>query len=98
MALVFLAFMAPLVMAAAILGVSMADAFARPIAAIERATQRVAEGDMGARVLASPADDFAHLSLGFNRMLAEIDRFRAVLLQEEKENAWQTTPGSWPMR
>lgn len=89
MALVFLAFTAPLLLASAILGISLADAISRPLAALERATHRVAAGDMGARVLTSPGDDFAQLSLAFNRMVAEIDRFRVILLQEEKENAWQ---------
>jgi nitrogen fixation/metabolism regulation signal transduction histidine kinase len=60
-----------------------------PIAHLEDATRRVAEGDFGFRILTRPRDEVATLVDSFNAMISELDRSRRKLLQAERITAWQ---------
>ena len=60
-----------------------------PIAHLEDATRRVAEGDFSFRILTRPRDELAALVDSFNGMIAELERSRRKLLQAERITAWQ---------
>ncbi len=60
-----------------------------PIAHLEDATRRVAEGDFGFRILTRPRDDVSTLVESFNAMISELERSRRKLLQAERITAWQ---------
>jgi two-component system, NtrC family, nitrogen regulation sensor histidine kinase NtrY len=61
----------------------------QPIAHLEDATRRVAEGDFSFRILTRPRDEFANLVDSFNGMVTELERSRRKLLQAERITAWQ---------
>jgi nitrogen fixation/metabolism regulation signal transduction histidine kinase len=60
-----------------------------PIAHLEDATRRVAEGDFSFRILTRPRDELAALVDSFNGMISELERSRRKLLQAERITAWQ---------
>ena len=62
---------------------------ARRIVALERATQRVAEGDLSVRVPESGDDELGALAHAFNRMLAEVETSRARIEYLQRISAWQ---------
>lgn len=80
-ALLYIGF-AVLVLSAAIwFGIWFADRLARPIGRLAGAADRVAKGDLGARVVEEHGDDeIATLSRAFNRMTSQVERQRDALL------------------
>lgn len=78
---------AVIVLAAAIwLGIAVADRLARPIGRLAGAADRVAKGDLHARVPESKGDDeIATLSRAFNRMTSQVQRQRDALLDANGE-------------
>lgn len=76
-----------LILSAAIwLGIWLADRLARPIGRLAGAADRVAKGDLNARVHEEPGDDeIATLSRAFNRMTSQVQRQRDTLLTVNDE-------------
>jgi len=60
----------------------------RPIRALQRHTQRVAGGDLDARIPVESRDELGQLAEAFNQMTAELSENRQRLVQAEKETAW----------
>lgn len=60
-----------------------------PIRALERHTQRVAEGDLDARIRIDTGDEVAQLARAFNRMTAELSVQSERLVKAEKDAAWR---------
>ena len=60
-----------------------------PIAHLEDATRRVAEGDFSFRILTRPRDEVAALVNSFNAMISELEKSRRKLLHAERITAWQ---------
>ncbi|HOX32554.1 MAG TPA: ATP-binding protein [Spirochaetales bacterium] len=89
LAAVYGAFVLPLLLLSSILALSAADLVAEPLSSLEAATHRVAAGDYGVRLLVKPGDETGRLVASFNRMLSEIERYRAGELRQEKIDAWQ---------
>jgi nitrogen fixation/metabolism regulation signal transduction histidine kinase len=67
----------------------LTDRIISPIAHLEDATRRVAEGDFSFRILTRPRDEVATLVDSFNAMISELERSRRKLLQAERITAWQ---------
>jgi nitrogen fixation/metabolism regulation signal transduction histidine kinase len=67
----------------------LAGEIIQPIASLEDATHRVAEGDFSTRILTRSGDELAALANSFNRMVAELAHSRSKLVQAEKIAAWQ---------
>ena len=85
-ALLYMGF-AVLVLSAAIwFGIWFADRLARPVGRLAGAADRVAKGDLGARVQEEHGDDeIATLSRAFNRMTSQVERQRDALLDANSE-------------
>lgn len=79
----------PLLIIAALLALVAADLVAEPLMTLESATHRVAAGDFGVRLIVKPGDETGRLVASFNRMLAEIDRYRSDELRKGKIDAWK---------
>jgi len=79
----------PLLIIAALLGFAAADLVAEPLSSLEDASRRVASGDFGVRLLVKPGDETARLISSFNRMLAELGRYREGDVRQGKIGAWQ---------
>ena len=62
---------------------------ARRVVALERATQRVAEGDLSVRVPESGDDELGALARAFNRMLTEVETSRGRIEYLQRISAWQ---------
>jgi len=60
-----------------------------PIEALQRHTQRVASGDLDARIEVRSKDELGDLAQAFNRMTAEIKDQREKLVKVEKDAAWR---------
>ena len=82
---------------AALVALLIAGAFAwwvarsmtRPVLAIQEQAERVAAGDLDARVPVKGQDEIAALSRAFNAMTHDLAENRARLIQAEKEAAWR---------
>jgi len=61
----------------------------RPILALQQHTQRVASGDLDARIEIRSKDELGELGEAFNRMTAEIKEQREQLVKAEKDAAWR---------
>lgn len=61
----------------------------QPILALEQGTQRVAAGDLDARIEVSGRDELAELARAFNQMTEDLQTSRKQLVQAEKEAAWK---------
>ena len=79
----------PLVLIAILVSFLLAEELMRPVANLEDATRRVAEGDFSVRIMARASDDLGILVMSFNRMVIELERNRRKLVQTEKIAAWQ---------
>lgn len=79
----------PLLIIAALLGFAGADLLVEPLSSLEDATKRVSSGDFGVRLLVKPGDETAQLISSFNRMLAELGRYREGDVRQGKIGAWQ---------
>ena len=89
LALLYFFLVVPLLLLAALLGLSAADVVAEPLASIEDATRRVAGGDLGLRLIVKGNDETSRLVASFNRMLDDIQRGRSDELRKEKIDAWK---------
>jgi signal transduction histidine kinase len=76
------------ILVAAALGYYMAERIADPVSRLTRATQRIARGDLDARIVASSADEFRRLVDAFNGMAADLQRQRAELERTNRLAAW----------
>ncbi len=79
----------PMLLVTILLALRMSDIVLRPVAALEQATGRVAKGNFAVRLLSRSQDDFAALTTSFNHMVGELERFRSILVQNEKVSVWQ---------
>jgi nitrogen fixation/metabolism regulation signal transduction histidine kinase len=73
---------------AAVLAQSMARRISGPLRDLTQATQRVAEGDLEARVTATSRDELRALVEAFNRMAGDLDRQRRALERSNRVAAW----------
>lgn len=87
--LYYLLLVLPLLLIAAMLGLVASGIVLEPIVSLEGATRRVASGDLALRLLVKPGDETGRLTASFNRMLAEIERYREGDLQRGKVSAWK---------
>jgi len=74
--------------AAATLAHSMARRISGPIHELTRATQRVADGDLTARVSVTSRDEIRTLVESFNQMAQDLDRQRRDLERSNRLAAW----------
>jgi signal transduction histidine kinase len=72
----------------AAIGYYMAERIADPVKRLTRATQRIARGDLDARVLATSSDELRRLVEAFNGMAAELQRQRGELERTNRLAAW----------
>ncbi len=70
-------------------GSFVAREVSRRVVALERATQRVAEGDLSVRVPETGDDELGALARAFNRMLAEVETSRGRIEYLQRISAWQ---------
>jgi two-component system nitrogen regulation sensor histidine kinase NtrY len=82
-------FSLPIFLLSILVSFLLADEIIQPIANLEEATHRVAEGDFSTRILTRSGDELAMLANSFNRMVADLAHSRSKLLQSEKITAWQ---------
>jgi len=68
---------------------SLARRIARPVKALARGTEQVAEGNLDVRIDVDAKDELGDLVAGFNRMTADLKRNRDELLRAERIAAWQ---------
>lgn len=61
----------------------------RPILELQRHTQKVAGGDLDARVSVNSNDELGDLGRAFNQMTAELRESRSKLIKAEKDAAWR---------
>jgi signal transduction histidine kinase len=73
---------------AALLAQSMARRISGPLRDLTQATQRVAAGDLQARVTATSRDELQALVEAFNRMAGDLDRQRRALERSNRLAAW----------
>jgi signal transduction histidine kinase len=73
---------------AALLAQSMARRISGPLRDLTLATQRVAEGDLQARVTATSRDELRGLVEAFNRMAGDLDGQRRALERSNRLAAW----------
>lgn len=67
----------------------VARRFTRPILELKRTTERVAGGELGARVEVRGKDEVGELGLAFNAMFAELEESRDRIVRAEKDAAWR---------
>jgi signal transduction histidine kinase len=72
----------------AVVARSMARRISGPISDLTKATLRVAEGDLGARVETTSQDELRRLVEAFNKMARDLDRQRRDLERSNRLAAW----------
>ena len=87
--LAFAALLGLTILLAVGVGSFVAQDVALRVVALERATQRVAEGDLSVRVPESSDDELGALARALDRMLAEVDTSRARIEYLQRISAWQ---------
>jgi signal transduction histidine kinase len=87
--LAFLAALAAGTAAAALAGRAVASRVTRPLEALRDGAQRVAAGELGARVEVRASGEVADLVRAFNEMTAELAHSRARLAHAERVAAWR---------
>ncbi len=85
----FFLFSLPIFFITILVSLLLTERIISPIAHLEDATRRVADGDFSFRILTRPRDELATLVDSFNAMIAELERSRRTLLQAERITAWQ---------
>jgi signal transduction histidine kinase len=76
------------ILAGAVLGYSMAERISDPVNRLTRATQRIARGDLDARIAATSSDELRRLVEAFNSMAADLQRQRGELERTNRLEAW----------
>jgi signal transduction histidine kinase len=76
------------VLLGAAIGYYMAERIADPVNRLTRATQRIARGDLDARIVTTSADEFRRLVDAFNGMAADLQRQRVELERSNRLAAW----------
>ena len=76
------------IMLGAGIGYSMAERIADPVNRLMRATRRIAQGDLDARVIATSSDELRRLVDAFNRMAEDLRTQRAELERTNRLAAW----------
>ncbi|MEZ5288787.1 MAG: ATP-binding protein [Vicinamibacterales bacterium] len=76
------------IMLGAGIGYSMAERIADPVNRLMRATQRIARGDLDARVLSTSGDELRRLVDAFNRMAEDLRQQRGELERTNRLAAW----------
>ncbi|MDH4066089.1 MAG: ATP-binding protein, partial [Acidobacteriota bacterium] len=76
------------IMLGAGMGYSMAERIADPVNRLMRATQRIARGDLDARVVSTSTDELRRLVEAFNRMADDLRQQRAELERTNRLAAW----------
>ena len=76
------------IMLGAGIGYSMAERIADPVNRLMRATRRIAQGDLDARVVATSSDELRRLVDAFNRMAEDLRRQRGELARTNRLAAW----------
>lgn len=75
-----------LLLAAVWVGLTFANALARPISSLVGAAERVRSGDLSARVVEGPeGDEIASLSRAFNRMTGQLESQRSELIEANRQ-------------
>jgi len=77
------------IVAAVGVGSLLARGVSRRVAGLERATRKVAEGDLSVRVPEAGDDEVGQLARAFNRMLREVETSRARIEYLQRISAWQ---------
>jgi nitrogen fixation/metabolism regulation signal transduction histidine kinase len=77
------------ILAAVGVGSFLARTVSRRVIGLERATQKVASGDLSVRVPEAGNDEISALARAFNRMLAEVEQSRARIEYLQRISAWQ---------
>ena len=72
-----------------LLGTVLARGVTRRVYRLVGGMQRVAAGDLSARVPVTGTDELTELAAGFNRMVGEVDRSRSTIAYLERVSAWQ---------
>ena len=70
------------------IGYWMAERIADPVNRLMRATRRIAQGDLDARVVATSSDELRRLVEAFNRMAEDLHRQRGELERTNRLAAW----------
>jgi len=70
------------------LGYWMAERIADPVNRLQRATARLARGDLNARVAVTSSDELRRLVEAFNGMASELQRQQAALERTHRLEAW----------
>ncbi len=85
----YLFFALPILLLAILSGFLLTEEIIRPIANMEEAIKRVADGDFSFRILTRSKDELSLLVSSFNKMVSELERSRVKIMQTEKVAAWQ---------
>jgi len=72
-----------------VLGTVLARGVTRRVYRLVGGMQRVATGDLSARVPVPGTDELTELAAGFNRMVSEVERSRSTIAYLERVSAWQ---------
>ncbi len=70
------------------IGYWMAERIADPVSRLTRATRRIAQGDLDARIAATSSDELRRLVGDFNRMADELQRQQRELERTHRLEAW----------
>jgi len=76
------------ILAGSMLGYWMAERIADPVNRLQRATTRIARGDLTVRVALTASDELRRLVEAFNQMAAELQRQQSELARVFKLEAW----------
>ncbi len=76
------------ILAGSALGYWMAERIADPVNRLQRATARIARGDLTARVALTSTDELRRLVEAFNRMATELQRQQSELERTHRLEAW----------
>ena len=71
------------------MGLALARGVTRRVYRLVGGMQRVAMGDLSARVPVTGTDELTELAAGFNRMVSEVERSRSTIAYLERVSAWQ---------
>jgi nitrogen fixation/metabolism regulation signal transduction histidine kinase len=77
------------ILAAVGVGSLLARTVSRRVVGLERATRKVATGDLSVRVPEAGNDEISALARAFNRMLAEVEQSRSRIEYLQRISAWQ---------